>query len=72
MKLSWVSELKCHRCPICSVFCTDELLYAIELRAVKIAQALGKFNRKIDEVDMDIIKKWHNENYIKSITIEGN
>ncbi|MBT5934893.1 MAG: hypothetical protein HOG88_06070, partial [Sulfurimonas sp.] len=50
----------------------DELLYAIELRAVKIAQALGKFNRKIDEVDMDIIKKWHNENYIKSITIEGN
>ncbi|MBT5934851.1 PcfJ domain-containing protein, partial [Sulfurimonas sp.] len=64
----YVNTIKSGRSIIYGVFRADELLYAIELRAVKIAQALGKFNRKIDEVDMDIIKKWHNENYIKSIT----
>jgi hypothetical protein len=49
------------------VFRNHELLYAVELRAMQIAQALGKFNKKIEEEDMAIIKKWHNEEYIKKI-----
>ena len=34
---------------------------------MKIAQALGKFNRKIEVEDMSIIKKWYTDKYIKEI-----
>jgi len=68
----YVNSIKSARSIIYGVFRDNELLYAVELRAMQIAQALGKFNKKIEEIDMNIIKKWHNENYIKSITLEGN
>lgn len=67
----YANTIKSGRSIIYGVFREYELLYAVELRAMKIAQALGKFNRKIDELDINIIKKWHNDFYIKSITAKG-
>ncbi|MDQ7060868.1 MAG: hypothetical protein Q9M43_06900 [Sulfurimonas sp.] len=62
----YVNTIKSGRSIIYGVFRDNELLYAVELRAMQIAQALGKFNKKIDELDMNIIKKWHKEKYISS------
>ena len=67
----YANTIKSGRSIIYGVFRENKLLYAVELRAMKIAQALGKFNKKIDEIDMNVIKKWHNDFYIKSITAKG-
>ena len=67
----YVNTIKTGRSIIYGVFRENELLYAVEVKEMRIAQALGKFNRKIEEVDMNIIKKWHNDFYIKSITAKG-
>ncbi len=48
---------------IYGVFKEGTLLYAIELRGVKIVQSLGKYNAKIDEDDMQIIREWRDSNF---------
>jgi len=53
-----------NRTIIFGVFSSTELLYAIEIKQHEIKQALGKYNRAINEKDKMIIYQWFDEYYI--------
>jgi hypothetical protein len=49
---------------IFAVFKEDELHYAVEIRGSKIVQALGKYNRVLEEEDREEIDSWLKEVYM--------
>jgi len=61
---SYSREIHKGRSIIFAVFKEDELYYAIEIRGSKIVQALGKYNRVIEEQDREEIDTWLKEVYV--------
>ncbi len=51
---------------IFGVFKGDDMAYAIEIRGNKIVQALGKYNKPIENEDRSKIDEWFNEVYIQA------
>jgi hypothetical protein len=61
---SYSSEIHNGRSVIFAVFKKDELHYAVEIRGSKIVQALGKYNRVIEDQDREEIDTWLKEVYV--------
>jgi hypothetical protein len=57
----YANNIKSGHSIIYGVFKDDELLYAVEIQKMKIVQALGKFNRQIEEDDRKVIDIWFSE-----------
>jgi hypothetical protein len=57
-------EIHNGRSIIFAVFKEDTLCYAVEIRGSKIVQALGKYNRVIEDQDREEIDAWLKEVYV--------
>lgn len=62
----YAREIEDGKSIIYGVFKNNKLVYAVELKAMQIIQALGTSNTIIHNEDMQIIKRWHSEYYIDS------
>ena len=60
----YANSIKRGQSVIYGVFRENVLCYAVELKREKVVQALGRFNNKIEDDDMQVIKDWHNNYYV--------